>query len=35
MIAGMALSRGLIMVTSNTQEFERIVGLNLEDWQNK
>ena len=35
MIAGMALSRGLIMVTSNTQEFERIVGLNLEDWQDE
>ena len=33
MIAGTALSRGLIMVTSNTGEFERIVGLDLEDWQ--
>jgi len=33
MIAGTALSRGLIMATSNTKEFECIVGLDLEDWQ--
>lgn len=33
MIAGTALSRGLTMVTSNTNEFERITGLRLEDWR--
>ena len=32
MIAGTALSRQLMMVTSNTKEFNRITGLNLEDW---
>ncbi|EFA8567002.1 VapC toxin family PIN domain ribonuclease, partial [Escherichia coli O157] len=24
--------RGLIVVTNNTREFERIAGLRLEDW---
>ena len=33
MIGGTALSRGLIMVTSNTKEFDRITGLVLEDWR--
>ncbi|EFL6230224.1 VapC toxin family PIN domain ribonuclease, partial [Escherichia coli] len=27
-----ARSRGLIVVTNNTREFERIAGLRLEDW---
>lgn len=33
MIAGAALRRGLVMVTSNGGEFERIYGLVLEDWR--
>ncbi len=33
MIGGLALNRNLIMVTSNTKEFERITGLVLEDWR--
>jgi tRNA(fMet)-specific endonuclease VapC len=33
MIAGTALRRGLVMVTSNDSEFERINGLILEDWR--
>ncbi len=33
MIAGCAMSSGLIMVTSNTGEFERVTGLDLEDWR--
>jgi tRNA(fMet)-specific endonuclease VapC len=33
MIAGTALRRGLVMVTSNGSEFERIHGLVLEDWR--
>jgi len=33
MIGGVALSRDLIMVTSNTKEFDRITGLVLEDWR--
>jgi len=33
MIAGTALSQNLIMVTSNTKEFDRIIGLKLEDWR--
>jgi len=33
MIGGVALNRGLIMVTSNTKEFDRITGLVLEDWR--
>lgn len=32
MIAGHARSRGLILVTNNTREFERVPGLRLEDW---
>jgi len=32
LIAGLALSQGMILVTNNTQEFERIVGLHLENW---
>lgn len=32
MIAGHARSRGLIIVTNNTREFERVGGLRIEDW---
>jgi len=32
LIAGHARSRGLIMVTGNLREFERIDGLRCEDW---
>jgi len=31
-IAGHARSRGLILVTNNRQEFERVEGLRVEDW---
>ena len=32
MIAGHARSKGLIVVTNNTREFERVSGLRIEDW---
>ena len=32
MIAGHARSRGLIVVTSNTDKFERVPGISVEDW---
>jgi tRNA(fMet)-specific endonuclease VapC len=32
-IAAIALANNLILVTHNTREFERVEGLNLEDWQ--
>lgn len=32
MLAGCALAQGLIFVTANTGEFERVSGLLLEDW---
>lgn len=32
MIAGHARSRGLVVVTHNTREFERVSGLRVEDW---
>jgi tRNA(fMet)-specific endonuclease VapC len=32
MIAGHARSRGLIVVTNNTREFQRVTGLRVEDW---
>ena len=32
MIAGHARSRGLVVVTNNTREFERVEGLRCEDW---
>ncbi|SCW99304.1 tRNA(fMet)-specific endonuclease VapC [Pseudomonas sp. NFIX10] len=32
MIAGHARSRGLIVVTNNRREFERVPGLRIEDW---
>jgi tRNA(fMet)-specific endonuclease VapC len=32
LIAGQALARGLTLVTANTREFSRVVGLKLADW---
>jgi tRNA(fMet)-specific endonuclease VapC len=34
LIAGQAVARNLVLVTSNLREFERVPGLALEDWQN-
>ena len=33
MIAGCALAHQLMMVTSNTKEFDRVAGLSLENWR--
>lgn len=33
MIAGHARSRGLIVVTNNRHEFDRVPGLRVEDWE--
>lgn len=33
LIAGTAVARGLIVVTSNVGEFRRIAGLQVEDWR--
>ena len=32
LIAGLARSRDMILVTNNTKEFERVVGLHMENW---
>lgn len=32
LIAGQAINRALILITHNTQEFERVSGLRWEDW---
>lgn len=32
-IASIALHHGLIVVTHNTREFQRVPGLQLEDWE--
>lgn len=32
LIAGQALARGLCLVTNNRREFERVEGLEIEDW---
>lgn len=32
MIAGHARARGLVLVTNNLREFERVPGLRVEDW---
>jgi tRNA(fMet)-specific endonuclease VapC len=32
LLAAQAVSKGLILVTNNTKEFERIEGLKIEDW---
>ncbi len=33
LIASIALANGLILVTHNTREFERVAGLQIEDWE--
>ena len=33
LIAGQAIARGLILITHNLREFERVSGLQLEDWE--
>ncbi len=33
LIASIALSYDLILVTHNTREFKRVPGLNIEDWE--
>jgi len=33
LIAGSALARGLVLVTSNVREFERVSGLRMENWR--
>ena len=33
LITGTALARGLVVVTSNVDEFQRIGGLQVEDWR--
>jgi tRNA(fMet)-specific endonuclease VapC len=33
LIAGQAVARNMILVTHNTDEFERVPGLRIEDWQ--
>ena len=35
MIAGHARASGLILVTNNIKEFERVPGLQLENWSNR
>jgi tRNA(fMet)-specific endonuclease VapC len=32
LLAAQALSKGLILVTNNTDEFDRVEGLRIEDW---
>ena len=32
-IAATAIAHGLVLVTHNTKEFERVSGLQFEDWQ--
>ncbi len=34
LIAGQALARGLVLVTANQREFDRVAGLTCEDWTN-
>jgi tRNA(fMet)-specific endonuclease VapC len=33
MIAATAMAYDLVLITHNTREFSRIVGLQLEDWE--
>lgn len=32
LLAGTALANGLVMVTANRSEFDRVIGLAVEDW---
>ena len=32
LIAGQARARGMVLVTNNTREFERVPGLRVENW---
>ncbi len=34
LIAGIALSNNLVMITDNTEHFDRIEGLKVENWKN-
>jgi tRNA(fMet)-specific endonuclease VapC len=33
LIAGHALAAGMVLVTNNTREFSRVIGLTIKDWQ--
>jgi tRNA(fMet)-specific endonuclease VapC len=33
LLAGCALARGLILVTANGSEFDRVAGLSTDDWR--
>ena len=33
LIAGQAMARGLILLTHNQREFQRVSGLRIEDWE--
>jgi tRNA(fMet)-specific endonuclease VapC len=33
LIAGQAIARNLTLITHNTDEFRRVPGLRIEDWQ--
>jgi tRNA(fMet)-specific endonuclease VapC len=33
LIAGQAMARGLILITHNQKEFQRVSGLRIEDWK--
>jgi tRNA(fMet)-specific endonuclease VapC len=33
LIAGQAMARNMVLITGNTDEFQRIPGLRLEDWR--
>lgn len=33
LIAGQAAARGLVLITHNIEEFRRVPGLRIEDWQ--
>lgn len=35
LIAGTALARGLVLVTSNESEFRRVAGLQVENWRKR
>jgi len=33
LIAGQTMARGLVLITHNTDEFSRVAGLQIEDWE--